>query len=64
MLNPVYMWKNIYTKELNCFQGISMEKDFEVSAIDLLDLKYNIVCISRSPDSDIWIFFKNLEIVI
>jgi hypothetical protein len=34
--------KRICTKELNCFQGISMEKDFEMSAIELVDYGYVI----------------------
>ena len=41
-----------------------MRKYFEMLAIEVVDLKYIIVCIYRSPDSDLWIFLKSLEIVI
>jgi hypothetical protein len=40
-----------------------MGKDSEVSVIELVDFKYITVCIYRSPDSDFWIFVKNLEMV-
>jgi hypothetical protein len=36
----IYVKKSICTKELNCFQGISMEKDFEMSATELVDYGY------------------------
>jgi len=55
--------KNICTKDLNCFQDISVEKDFEVSMTELVDYGYIIVCIYRSPDSKLWIFLKNLELI-
>jgi hypothetical protein len=48
--------KRICTKELNCFQGISMEKGFEMSATEWVEYGYIIVCIYRSPDSNLWIF--------
>jgi len=47
--------KNIFTKDLNCFQDISVEWDFEMSVTELVDYGY-IVCIYRSPDSNFWIF--------
>jgi hypothetical protein len=53
--------KRICTKELNCFQGIGIEKDFEMSATELVDYGYIIVRIYRSPDSNLWIFLKVLN---
>ena len=47
----IYVGKNICTKNLNSFQDISAEKDFEVSAIELVDYNYIIVCIYRSPET-------------
>jgi len=41
-----------------------MEKDFYVSAINLVIFKYITVCIYRLPDIDFWILLKNLEKVI
>jgi hypothetical protein len=60
----LYVKKRICTKELNCIQGISMEKDSEMSAIELVDYGYIIICLYRSPDSNFWIFIKNLELII
>jgi hypothetical protein len=40
------------------FQGISVEKDFEMSITELVDYGYIIVCIYRSPDSNLRIFLK------
>jgi len=59
MVEHVYTWKkNICTKDLNCSQNISVEKDFEVSMTELVDYGYIIVCIYRSPDGNFWIFLK------
>jgi len=41
-----------------------MEKDFQASAINLVEFKYITVCIYRLPHSDFWILLKNLETVI
>ena len=56
--------KNIRTKNLNCIQNISVKKDFEVSAIELVYYEYIIVCIYRAPDGKFWTFFKNPEFVL
>jgi hypothetical protein len=55
--------KSICTEDLNCFQSISVEKDFEMSVTELVDYGYIIVCIYRSPDGNLWIFLKNLELI-
>ena len=54
----IYVKKSIFTKDLNCFQDISVEKDFEMSVTELVDYGYVIICIYRSPDSNFWIFLK------
>jgi hypothetical protein len=48
----IYVVKNICTNNLNFFQDISADKDFEVSATELVDYSYIIVCIYRSPDGN------------
>jgi len=48
--------KSICTKDLNCFQDMSVEKDFEMSVTELVDYGYIIVCIYRSSNSNFWIF--------
>ena len=54
----IYVKKGIRTKELNCFKGISVEKEFEMSVIELVDYG----CIYRSQDSKFWTFFNTLEL--
>jgi len=58
------MGENICTKELNCSQDISVEKDCEVSMTELVDCGYIVVCIYRSSDGKFWIFLKNLQLLI
>ena len=48
--------KSTFTKDLNCFQDISVEWDFEMSVTELVDYGYIIVCIYRTPNSNFWIF--------
>jgi len=40
----IYMKKSICTKDINCFQDISVEKDFEVFMTELVDYGYIILC--------------------
>ena len=54
---------DICTKDLNFFQDIGVEKDFEVSITELVDYGYIIVRIYRSPNSNFWIFLKTLELI-
>jgi hypothetical protein len=53
------MFKKMYicTKDLNCFLGISVEKDFEMSVTELVDYGCVIVCIYKSPDGNLWQYF-------
>jgi exonuclease III len=61
----IYVRKYLQTKEVNCFHGISREKDFEKTVVELLDYKIIIVCVVyRSPDGDFHIFLRNLKLVI
>jgi exonuclease III len=60
----IYVKNSIITKEVNCIQGLSVEKDFEMSMTEVVDYDYIIVCIYRSPDSNFRIFLKNLVVVL
>jgi hypothetical protein len=51
-------------KQVHNLCGIAQEKTFELAAVELLDIKIVIVCIYRSPESDIEVFLNKLEIVI
>jgi hypothetical protein len=60
----IYVKKSICTKDVNCLQGISVEKDFEMSASEVVTYGYIIACIYRSPDDNLRVFLKNLELLI
>ena len=57
----IYVRKNISIKNINCIQNVSVEKDFEVSGIELVDYDYIIVCIYKVPDFKFWTFLKTLN---
>jgi hypothetical protein len=52
------------TKQIHYLSETGQEKDFELSAVELLYIKTVIVCIYRSPESDLDAFLAKLEIVI
>jgi hypothetical protein len=58
----MYVKKGIRTNELNYLKGISVEKEYELSATKLADYGYVIVCIHRAPDRKFWSFFKTLQL--
>jgi exonuclease III len=60
----IFVKDRVQTKELNSMQGLCKEKDFEMSILELVDLKIVLVCIYRSPDGDFQLFQQNLETVI
>jgi exonuclease III len=66
----IYVKHPVQTKEINYLQGISREKDFEITAMEILDYKMIIVCVCvcvcvcRSPDGDFSTFLKSLQSVI
>ena len=43
---------------------MSKEKDFKMTAVEILDYKLIIVCVCRSPDDDFSTFVRSLESVI
>jgi predicted outer membrane repeat protein len=60
----IYVKKGLETKEVNYFQGISEEENFEMLIIELLQHKILIVCLYRSPDGKFDIFLKKLALLI
>jgi hypothetical protein len=60
----IYVRQHLKTRDLNYIQGISKEKDFEISAVEIVNYILTVVCVYRSPDGDFSIFLKNLELVI
>jgi len=60
----IYAKKNIHTKDVNYLQGMSVEKDFEMSVSEVVTHGYIVVCIYRSPDGNFRVFLNNLELII
>ena len=60
----IYIKLHMQTKEVNYLQGISKEKDFEMTTVEILDYKLIIVCVYSSPDDDFSTFLRSLELVI
>jgi hypothetical protein len=60
----IYVRKYLQTKKVDCVQGLSKEKDFELSVVELVDYKFILVCIYRSLDGDFHTFLNKLELVI
>jgi hypothetical protein len=42
---------------------MSCEKHFEISGVETVKFKWVLVCIYRSPYSDVHIYLENLEIL-
>jgi hypothetical protein len=55
----IYLKHNVQTKEINYLHGISKEKDFEMTAVEILDYKLIVVCVYRSPDGDFSTFLRS-----
>jgi len=60
----IYVKKNIHTKDVNYLQGMSVEKDFEMSVSEVVTHGYIVICIYRSPDGNFRVFLNNLELII
>jgi hypothetical protein len=41
----IYFKRHVQTKEINYLRGINKEKDFEMTAVEILDYKLIIVCV-------------------
>jgi hypothetical protein len=54
----IYVKHYLQTREVNYINGISKEKDFEMSALEFLDYDLIVVCVYRSPDGDFHILKK------
>ena len=54
----------LQTKEVYYLNGMSKEKDFEMSVVEIRDYDMIIMCVYRSPDGDFSVFLSSLESVI
>jgi exonuclease III len=63
----IYVKHHVQTREINYLKGISKEKNFEMTAVEILDYKLIIVCVCvcvcdyRSPDDDFSPFLRGSE---
>ena len=62
--SSIYVKYHVQTKEINYLKVMSKEKDFKMTAVEILDYKLIIVCVYRSPDGDFSTFLRSLESVI
>lgn len=59
-----FVRKDWRTKEVNCFKGMGSEKLFEMSIVQLLDLKFTLACMCTSHDGDFYEFLEKPESVL
>ena len=57
----IYVKNGTRTRELNYLMDVNEEKEFEMSATELVDYGFIILCIYRPPDSNFQNFLKLLE---
>jgi exonuclease III len=57
----IFVSNDLKTRELPFVNNLARESVFEISAIEVVDLKIIVVCIYRSPNSNKEIFFELLE---
>lgn len=60
----IYVKKNINFKPINNFLDVCIEKDFEITSIDLPDLNTLVLNIYRSPVGDLNTFFNHLSLTL
>jgi hypothetical protein len=54
----------VNTREVTILNELKSEKNFEISGVEIVKLKWVLVCIYRYPHSDVNIFLKKLELLI
>jgi hypothetical protein len=60
----IFVRKELNVKEVTCFKDLSCKKNFEMSVVEIVDLKWLLICIYRSPHSDVYNFLDKLEALI
>jgi hypothetical protein len=48
--------EDLYIKEAECLKDLCSEKEFEMSATELVEIKCIVICICRAPHSDVYSF--------
>jgi len=62
--SSIFVKNFICTKDVDYLKGSGSENTFELSAIELIDFNFILVCIYRSPDGNFDEFLNKLESVI
>lgn len=57
----IFVKNHLNIKEVKNFETLNLEQHFEASIIEIAYLKIIIICVYRSPDSDINIFVERLD---
>jgi hypothetical protein len=60
----IFVTKQLDTREITFLNDLSCEKIFELAVVEIVDFNWVLVCIYRSPHSDVGIFLEKLEIVV
>jgi hypothetical protein len=59
----VFVTKELNTREITFLNDLSCEKNFELAVVEIVEFKWLLVCIYRSPHSD-GIFLEKLETLV
>jgi hypothetical protein len=60
----IYTNDNLQTKTWSKFNYLNVEKHFECCIVELIDFNLIIICIYRTPDSDLGLFINNMSIIL
>jgi exonuclease III len=60
----IYVKTNLEAKPYNLSESLNQEEHFEACIIELIQLSTIIICVYRTPSSNINIFIETLDIII
>jgi hypothetical protein len=60
----LFVNKELNTREVTFLNDLCCEKHFEISVDEIVEFKWLLICIYRSPHSDVHIFLNNLETLV
>jgi hypothetical protein len=62
--SSIFIREELNTKEVAYLKDLCAEKYFELSAVDLIDWTCLLICVCRSPNTDIKNFIDKLELLL
>jgi hypothetical protein len=60
----IFVKKELNVREIVFLNDLCCEKNFELSAVEIVDFKWLLICIYRSSHSDVCIFLDKLETLV